>query len=329
MQILKLTGKPHPHIVETLGAFQYGDTFSIVFPLAESNLEDYLGTEQPFTSDYLWEQMQGISDGLAYLHGLQDDDVDEGSKKGKNEHPKDYIVMAYHLDLKPENILIMNGKMQIADFGLSKVQSKLLQERYRYDSSGPWEEAGYKPYAPPEYLGTGPKNYAGHDIFSLGGIFSEVATHDIRLTDKETSKGRVSVQEYRTRRMMDEESSVLYRSQSFYNGDKMKKSVHDQHELLLKAGRDAEDTELWQSIFYQKPFLELITQMLTLDPRQRGTANYVANTLKTLLEDTKEKQKNFSSHMREPSRVAPTIWEEAESGKLQIDYEKLKDAPFL
>ena len=275
--------------------------------------------------------MHGITDGLAYIHGLQDDDVDEGSKKGKNEHLKDYIVMAYHLDLKPENILIMNGKMQIADFGLSKVQSKLLQERYRYDSSGPSEEAGYKTYAPPEYLRTGPKNYAGHDIFSLGGIFSEVATHDIRLTDKETSKGKFSVQEYRTKRMMDEEIPALVRDQSFYKGEEMKKSVHDQHKDLLEAVRRAKDrgdTELWQSIFYPETF-QLIDQMLTLDPRQRGTANYVANTIKTLLEDTKEKQKNISSHMREPSRVAPTIWEEAESGKLQIDYEKSKDAPFL
>lgn len=331
MQIHKLIGNPHPHIIETLGAFQYGNTFSIIFPLAEKNLHDYLLEETPFTSDYLWKQMRGISEGLAYLHGLQDDGFDEKTNDRKKEKQKDSTYMAYHLDLKPENILILNGKMKIADFGLSKVNSKLLYEQNKSDSNSRGNEGGYRAYAPPEYMSMGSKHYAGHDIWSLGAIFSEVATHDIRLTESETNRGKASVVQYRKERQIDE-GHLLVRSYCFHDNSKLKKSVHVQHKLILRAARDkksAGDTELWQSIFYQDGFLELITQMLAQDPTKRGTARYVAETLGTLLVITEENQKKESSHLRYPLQVSPNIWDEAQSGKLQNDYSKPINTLFL
>lgn len=325
MEIYNLMGQPHKHIVETLGAFRYGDTFSIIFPLAESNLEDYLLKEEPFPSAYLWEQMRGISDGLAYLHGLQDGDVDQRTRK---ELPKGSIVIAYHLDLKPANILIINGTMQIADFGLSKVNSQILRQRYQDSSSGWGNEGGYKAYAPPEYPRSGIKHYAGHDIWSLGAIFSEVATHDILLTDAKANRRKASVLQYRKNRQI-EENHCHDCSVSFHNDSKLKKSVHDQHKLLLKATSDKGETDLWQSIFYQNRFCELVTQMLATDPTKRGTVFYVASTLDALLEETKEKQKNQLSGLKSPLRDVPTIWDEVRLGTLQSDCEKHEDAPFL
>lgn len=327
MQIHNLIGKPHDHIVETLGAFQYGNTFSIIFHLAERNLGEYLQTDAPFFSNYLWAQMQGVSEGLAYLHGLQDSDVDGRSKDTKkNERQKDSITMAYHLDLKPDNILIMDGKMQIADFGLSKVRTKLMSERFKYESSGLGDQWGYMTYAPPEYPRT--KHYVGHDIWSLGAIFSEVATHDIHLTGAGTKGGQKSVEQYRTRRQIDEQSWIE-RSLSFHNGSEVKNSVCEQHQRLREAAGDKRDTELWQSIFYQEKFFELVTQMLAKDPTTRSTASDVASTLAILLKETTERQKKSSGHLRYSSSEVPTIWEEAQSRKLQSDYGKLMDAPFL
>ena len=331
MQIHNLIGNPHPHIIETLAAFQYGNNFSIVFPLAERNLQEYLLEEAPFTSDYLWKQMQGISEGLAYLHGLQDDDFGEKTNDKKKEKQKDSIYMAYHLDLKPENILILDGKMKIADFGLSKVNSKLLYEHNKSSRSSLGNEWGYKTYAPPEYLSMGNKHYAGHDIWSLGAIFSEVATHDIRLTESEINKGKASVEQYRKRRQIDE-ATPLVGSICFHNNSELKESVHAQHKHIMRAASDqkkAGDTELWQSIFYHDRFFELITQMLAQEPTKRGTARFVAYTLGNLLVTTEEKQQKESSHLRYSPPVDPTIWDEARSGKLQNDYPKLKDTPFM
>lgn len=336
MEIHHLVGKPHQHIVETLGAFQYGDTFSIIFPLAERNLEEYLQKEERFTSDYVWEQMSGISDGLAYLHGLQNEEIGERNMKdGKQEQKPDSVLVAYHLDLKPENILIMHGAMQIADFGLSKVKDKLLiKPSGEYSSSGSWNEGGYKAYAPPEHMRSGIKHYVGHDLWSLGAIFSEVATHDICYTDAKTNEGKDFVVQYRIRRQMDNENGELVRPWCFHDGHKLKKSVHEHHINLLKAAQSAGDTKLWQSAFYQQKFLELITQMLATDPIKRGSASDVAKTLENCLKETSEEQakkhpKSLSSHLRSPTRVIQTIWEEAESHKLQKDYGKPEDILFL
>lgn len=325
MEIYNLMGQPHKHIVETLGAFRYGDTFSIIFPLAESNLEDYLLKEEPFPSEYLWKQMRGISDGLAYLHGLQDGDVDQRTKK---DPPKDSIFIAYHLDLKPANILIINGTMQIADFGLSKVNSQILNERYKESSSGWGNEGGYKAYAPPEHPRSGIKNHAAHDIWSLGAIFSELKTHDIVLTDAKANRRKTSVLQYRKNRQI-EDAHLHDCSVSFHNGSELKQSVHDQHRRLLKAAGDKGETDLWQSLFYQNRFCEFVTQMLAKDPTKRGTASDVANTLDALLKETEENQKSQLLGLKPPLREVPTIWDEARLGTLQSDYEKHEDAPFL
>ncbi|KAL2841756.1 kinase-like domain-containing protein [Aspergillus pseudoustus] len=105
-------------IVLPVATVVIGDQFSILFPLAEMNLDDFLagGLASPKacdTSDILTELM-GLAGALAYLHnGL-----------GSN-------TQGYHADLKPANILVMNsgrgplhseiGMWKITDFGLSVI----------------------------------------------------------------------------------------------------------------------------------------------------------------------------------------------------------------
>ncbi|MCJ1462466.1 hypothetical protein MMC07_001068 [Pseudocyphellaria aurata] len=331
MRIYNLLDKPHPHLIETMGAFQYGDTFSIIFPRADKSLEQYLKTEASYPSEYIWEQMQGIIEGLAYLHGLPNDDVENSSKDGKKKQKKDSTFMALHLDLKPDNILIVKGRMQIADFGLSQVKDRLSLEQSKNSSNIPGNAGGYMAYAPPEYPRLAKNPHAGHDLWSMAAILSEMATHDIGPTDAEANEGQAPVELYREKRRLEEDKGY-YRSWSFHYDDKLKQSVRIQHDKLLQAAQNTEsrgENELWQSFFYRADFFGLIEQMLAKDRTERGTARDVADALEILLTDTKRNMKNKLSHMRIPPRDTLTIWDEAESHKLQKDYGKPEDVHFL
>ncbi|MCJ1271178.1 hypothetical protein MMC22_011077 [Lobaria immixta] len=328
VQIHNLLEKPHPHIVAILAAFHYGVTFSIIFPLAECSLEEYFQEKTPYKPDFIWTQMQGVAQGLAFLHGLRNG---EDGKNKKQKGKEDFIIIAYHLDLKPANILIMRGgankedvTFQIADFGLSTIKNRILSEKSVSDSGDAGNQGGYTTYAPPEQQRSGAKHYAGHDLWSLSAIFSEVATHDIR----PRGEAKSSLRKYRTDRTMDREVAH-WGSTSFYNGDKLKESVNSQHRDLLKCVQDQHleepgyDVYSWQRYFYQEPFFKLITQMLNTEPTRRGTAIDVADALQELLEETKRQQHDARAHVRVDFRPEPmlqNIWEEARTGKLQKSY---------
>ncbi|KAL4812939.1 hypothetical protein BDW67DRAFT_188174 [Aspergillus spinulosporus] len=88
----------HPHLMSALAAFWHEDRFSIVFEEAEITLGGYLENGGSlYTHEALWDQVRGLADGLAYLHGRS------GS------------VIAYHGDLKPSNILIVKGRARLFD----------------------------------------------------------------------------------------------------------------------------------------------------------------------------------------------------------------------
>ena len=300
--------------METFGAFQYGHTFSIIFPLAERSLEDYFEQEKTFPSEHIWAQMRGLAQGLAFLHGLRDDNVDKTTGKKKEGS----IIIAYHLDLKPENILITNGTFQIADFGLSTIKSKIANNPHDEDSGAASTE-GYRVYAPPEHDRPGKKYYGAHDLWSLGAIFSEMATHDIR----PTGKARESVLNYRTD-LQFESGPLQTGVRRFHIEGKLKTAVSVQHHKLEKAAQnqgslDRPDQQ-WQKWFYQSTFFVLLRKMLDRNPRSRGTAAYVAKTLEKFSMEPSE-----SSILRGQSDQGPpgslTIWEHVDTMMLQKDYD--------
>ena len=312
----------------TLGAFHYGATFSIIFPLAECSLEGYLQGERSYSSNYIWTQMHGVAEGLAFLHGLRHEKDGKNKKQTDNEES---IIIAYHLDLKPENILVMRRGaneesviFQIADFGLSTIQNKILAERSEIDSGDAGNQAGFMAFAPPEQQRHGNRHYGAHDVWSFGAILSEVATHDIR----PSGKAQPSLLQYRKDRALDREHTY-YGSKSFHNGRELKESVHSQHRQLLRSVENKYSEEpscedvSWRRYFYQRRFFELITKMLGKEPTERGTALDVANTLQRFLKDTKMQQDAARANLRvdfRPTLIIQNIWEEAQAGKLQMTY---------
>ncbi|KAI9800579.1 MAG: hypothetical protein M1833_003237 [Piccolia ochrophora] len=306
-----LIGDQNPHIVSTLGAFQYGEYFSIMFPLAQCSLQDYMEVrEGSLTSAKLWEQMEGVAGGLAFLHGhVQQNDTRT-------------FVVAYHLDLKPANILFIDGIMQIADFGLSKV--KLLNRPLDLDSSGVPNTWGYMPYAPPEHNdreGIEDRSQVsnrGHDIWSLGAIFSEVATFDIR----PGGNGQSSLSTYRTNRNLDRE--IGWGSLCFHLNGRRKESVSSQHTLLhdfvagsFEPGNAHIDT--WKRSFYTSNFFDLLNTMLERLPANRGTSHSTSEALKCRSQEAH--QRSLTQELHPPANMPPVLlprnlFEDARTGVL-------------
>lgn len=104
----------------------------------------------------LWE-IHGISSALDQLHHYQNSD---GSLRMKG----------CHFDLDPRNILIHEGKLLLADFGLSRLKSDSA------DSCTPFHGGGASHYTAPECLAAGAPEYHGSksDMWSLGGIIFDI-----------------------------------------------------------------------------------------------------------------------------------------------------------
>lgn len=158
-----------PHIVKVITAYKHGDAFNLVFPLAKTDLGQYIRDRQyravaestrcslelhPF-----WEQMLGVARALNRItHGVPD-------VAGSN---KSY---GYHFDLKPANILVEDEedgvKFMISDFG---------QAMFR-DFGGTSKVTGMggtEAYAPPEIDDRSAKMNRKYDVWSLGCILAEV-----------------------------------------------------------------------------------------------------------------------------------------------------------
>jgi eukaryotic-like serine/threonine-protein kinase len=71
-----------------------------------------------------------------------------------------------HRDIKPENILFMDGRWQLADFGISKYQDRLTETYTRKSSNTPV-------YASPEQL-TDKALTSKSDVYSLGVVAYEI-----------------------------------------------------------------------------------------------------------------------------------------------------------
>jgi len=156
----------HPNIVPLLACYIHGDTYNMIFPLADGDLETLFtgGADFSFLSDEtIWLQVLGITSALATLHNFQysKDMAFELSKIG------------YHHDLKPQNILIKEGVFLLADFGLARLKDA------EWDSSTD-HKYGTVTYGAPEsqqHMGNGPiRVNRALDIWSWGCILAEIVT---------------------------------------------------------------------------------------------------------------------------------------------------------
>ncbi|RDW84188.1 protein kinase family protein [Aspergillus mulundensis] len=276
----------HPHLMSALAAFWHRDQFSIVFEEAEQTLDTYLKSDGGLAQE-LWSQLQGLADGLAFLHGSC------GS------------IIAYHGDLKPANILIVRGVMKIADFGL-------LQVRYTSSVANPLESwpssdinASTRPYAGP----SGKK--PSMDVWSFGAILSEIAAFDL--------EGKSGLQRYRKSRLDDsQEEADGFHNYGFHHAGFLKKSVTETITALQELVRNSQQQQNnvlvspFQQRFFRQRFFELIRGMLSDGHAYCPTSEHVADELKEIHRQAGLQPQGFSPR--------GDIWDD-------VKYERVPNSP--
>lgn len=155
------------HIVKYIKAYRHGQTFNIIFPLAKTNLRQYLRDPQFITDDMyaalpernpMWKEVLGL---IQALHRIITYDVSDSTES----------LYGFHFDIKPENILVQNdNSFVISDFG----QATFL--KVGGTSSRVVGNGGTDAFAPPEIDNLNVKQSRKFDIWSLGCILVDIAT---------------------------------------------------------------------------------------------------------------------------------------------------------
>jgi hypothetical protein len=99
------------HIVKILGSYVYKQTYNILFPLADMDLEDLLSGRKTTIFvhlDEVMEELRGLSSALNDLHSYRSGELG-------------LSLVGCHHDLKPNNILVFGRSLALADFGLSRL----------------------------------------------------------------------------------------------------------------------------------------------------------------------------------------------------------------
>ncbi|KAL3421148.1 protein kinase domain-containing protein [Phlyctema vagabunda] len=154
----------HDHIIQILGSYRQNGQYHFLFPLADCNLERYMGEAPPgfqFPESqesrefiaWMWSQLEGIASGLSTIHNNPHEVTRQDGLSSINNEAKDVKELkildvkvqddktpatGYHHDIKPQNILHFkknkirriktsvpeHGILQIADFGIGKFHSE-------------------------------------------------------------------------------------------------------------------------------------------------------------------------------------------------------------
>ena len=178
--LVHISGQGNKHLMQLHTAFQHGDEFFLLFPLAACSLkdcfnkQDHVGNEKYFR--WMLGQLLGLAEGIRAIHG--DTEPDSNFLTVPQETGQ---VLGYHHDLKPDNVLLRKdsenaetpfnelemefGRLQISDFGLG---------RFRDAATGSVSVniKGTPTYAAPESVTHGSQSRP-YDIWSYGCIVLE------------------------------------------------------------------------------------------------------------------------------------------------------------
>ncbi|KAI9820179.1 MAG: hypothetical protein M1827_005801 [Pycnora praestabilis] len=176
----------HPHIIKLLATIEQKSigeedlTYSMMFPLAKSNLRQYWEKEGSNVSKdltpslVLWvlHQFQGLAGGLHEIHNLK-----SSSTPSANLAVNEEVINGRHGDIKPENILFFyepteehhHGILRIADFGLGKFHNKKASG-VTSNKSIPRARSGT--YEAPECMESNQMSRP-YDIWTLGCVYLE------------------------------------------------------------------------------------------------------------------------------------------------------------
>jgi len=141
----------HPNIVALMDVLMQENKLYLVFEYLSMDLKKYMETIKPHNklidSQLVKSYLHQITQGILYCHQRR----------------------TMHRDLKPQNLLIdMNGVIKLADFGLARAFGIPIRV-YTHEVVTLW-------YRAPEVLLGAPRYSCAIDIWSIGCIFSEMAT---------------------------------------------------------------------------------------------------------------------------------------------------------
>jgi serine/threonine protein kinase len=146
LRSLSLQRHTDPHLITLLATYEQYGRFCIVFPLANSNLEQYwednrgLHREDDIRAEWLFEQCVGIANALSTVHRYitvpktsllyQATHTIKNSQDGRRGAAGEPIpnLFGRHGDIKPNNILVFTdqpstggyGVLKITDFGITR-----------------------------------------------------------------------------------------------------------------------------------------------------------------------------------------------------------------
>ena len=154
-------------MLDTIESGHHVQTLHLLFPLAETDLADWMtGSQIPLNitsfskyerQSYLYRSIYELVSGIAYLHRVIDG------------------TFTTHHDLKPRNILVVNDTLKIGDFGHSHLRP-IIAGSATQGIAG----LGTYEYQPPEYwdqngLRTQIKHGRAFDVWSMGCIIIEIS----------------------------------------------------------------------------------------------------------------------------------------------------------
>jgi serine/threonine protein kinase len=150
----------HPHVVSVVDLYQNKSRLSIIMnQVVDTDLAEYLHTTDELETtdprkiarrDAMQPWTRCLIRAIDYLH----------EKKIK------------HKDLRPANILVMQGRVMVADFGISK---DLVDEETTASITANGD-VGIRMYCAPEVLSENGRRGRAADIFSMDCIFLEIST---------------------------------------------------------------------------------------------------------------------------------------------------------
>ncbi|KAK8046124.1 Protein kinase-like (PK-like) [Apiospora saccharicola] len=167
----------------------------------------------------IWESMFDISFALQYFHGLEIENT---------------RFNACHGDIKPENILFVNDRFKLGDSGEATIEVDTASTTWMTQLGGTKTYASPEKYKPVlgSSQGASRQGRADEDIWSLGCVFSVVATWIILGADGVTQYSKVR-QKARQRRV-----DII--SDSFHDDNQVLPEVTAWHDYLRAAARQTD-----------------------------------------------------------------------------------------
>ena len=143
----------HTHLLQPINFSIFRETPYLVLPFCSQGSSAGMIGQGP-TNERLWQYIEHVASGLAYLHALRPPII--------------------HQDIKPANVLIDdNGNFTITDFGIS---AKFGGGRHGHDDG---ESSGTLAYMAPERFVTGYQPMAESDIWAVGATLYEIITGQV------------------------------------------------------------------------------------------------------------------------------------------------------